>query len=221
MSFQPLHFETKAVSDDGTFEGIASTPTVDLGGDIVAPGAFKASLADHVKRGTRPIMLRDHNMSEVIGVWSSVEETSAGLSVKGKLTLAVAKAAETLALLKDNAIQGLSIGFRTRESTRDQKTGVRTLTKIDLFEISVVAIPMNPEARVVAVKAADITTQREFEVFLRDAGFTRAQAKVLSKGFRQAAPDLRDADPDAVASLAQLVKQRAEAIMNRSVPNGH
>lgn len=220
MPLLPFPFETKAVTDEGTFEGLASTPALDLGGDIVTPGAFKASLAEHAKRGTMPVMLRDHDTREVVGVWSSVQQGAKGLEVKGRLTLEVQKARETLALLKDGALTGLSIGYGTREATRDPKTGVRTLTKVDLYEISLVAMPMNSEARVLAVKAAEITTERDFEEFLRDAGFSRKQAKTLSKGFRHTAPDLRDADPAAVAELVRHVKSRTSAIAKTGQTNG-
>jgi len=56
--------------------------------------------------------------------------------------------------MRDGAIDGLSIGFRTRKALRDARTGQRRLYEIDLWEISVVTFPMLPGARIAAVKDA-------------------------------------------------------------------
>ena len=214
---QPLQFKADAVSEEGVFRGLASaTGVVDLGGDIVAPGAFKQTLAEHARSGTKPVMLRDHDMREPVGVWTSIQETPRGLEVAGKLTLAVQKARETLALLKDGALTGLSIGYRTVEATKDPKSGARVLQRVDLHEISLVSMPMNQAARVVAVKADEIGDQREFERFLREAGWSRNRAKLLSKGWRPAAVGQREAERQAVETLAQRIRARAAEIN----PNG-
>jgi hypothetical protein len=54
--------------------------------------------------------------------------------------------------MRAGALDGLSIGFRTVEGRTDPKSGVRKLSRVDLWEISVVTFPMLPEARVSAVK---------------------------------------------------------------------
>jgi uncharacterized protein len=74
--------------------------------------------------------------------------------VRGQLNLKVAKAREVHALMRSGAVDGLSIGFRTERSRKDEATGVRRLEKLDLWEISIVTFPMLPGARVAAVKAA-------------------------------------------------------------------
>jgi HK97 family phage prohead protease len=58
--------------------------------------------------------------------------------------------------MRAGALDGLSIGYRTVRGRTDARTGVRNLYEVDLWEISVVTFPMLPEARVSAVKAADI-----------------------------------------------------------------
>ncbi len=111
--------ETKYVSStleriqlDGSFSGYASVfDEIDLGNDIVAPGAFSLSLA---RRGAANIrMLFQHNPDEPIGVWDSVLETAHGLRVRGHLTTAAEKGREVLELMRAGAIDGLSIGFKT------------------------------------------------------------------------------------------------------------
>jgi hypothetical protein len=54
--------------------------------------------------------------------------------------------------MKAGAIDGLSIGVRSVRSETDRRTGIRRLTEIDLWEISIVTFPMQPAARISDVK---------------------------------------------------------------------
>lgn len=190
----PAELETKyaplAISEvepDGLFEGYASVfGEADMTRDVVLPGAFRASLAQRGPRGVR--MLFQHDPKEVVGVWLDLAEDAKGLRVRGRLLPAIRRAAELLTLLREKALDGLSIGFRTVEGRTDRATGNRTLHRIDLWEISLVTFPMLPTARIAGVKDR-LPTAREFERWLtRDAGLTRNQAKaVIASGYRAAA----------------------------------
>ena len=140
------------VKRNGVFEGYASVfGKTDLGRDIVAAGAFRVSLA---RRGPSDVrMLFQHDPALPIGVWERIYEDARGLFVRGRLSLDSPKAREVHALMRDRAIDGLSIGFRAVKGARDPRTGVRRLTEIDLWEISVVTFPMLLEARVDTVKS--------------------------------------------------------------------
>ena len=140
-----------SVDDAGVFEGYASLfGIVDLGRDLVQPGAFRESLQ---RRGAASVkMLWQHEAREPIGAWLSIVEDARGLKVKGRLNLAVARAREVLALMRDRTVDGLSIGYRTEKSATDKMTGVRRLHRLDLLEISIVTFPMLPQARVSSVK---------------------------------------------------------------------
>jgi len=137
---------------DGAFSGYASLfGAEDAGRDVVMPGAFRASLA---RRGAADVrMLFQHDPAEPVGVWEAIREDARGLHVRGRLIDGVTRSREILALLRAGAIDGLSIGFRTRKAVRDARTGLRRLYEIDLWEISIVTFPMLPGARVRAVKA--------------------------------------------------------------------
>jgi uncharacterized protein len=156
----PLEREVKfvaehvaSVGETGIFEGYASLFGVaDLGRDVVAPGAFAESLARRGASGVR--MLWQHDPAQPIGRWLSIAEDARGLLVRGELNLAVARAREVHALLRDGAIDGLSIGFRVERSR--PAAGLRRLEKLDLWEISVVTFPMHPGARVRGVKHQDL-----------------------------------------------------------------
>lgn len=140
-----------AVSADGAVEGYASLfGVVDLGRDRVERGAFAKSLVQRGARGVR--FLFQHDPAEPIGAWGSISEDRRGLRVFGRLNLAVARAREVHALLRQGALDGLSIGFRAVRSAREPG-GVRRLLEVDLWEISVVTFPMLPDARVEAVRS--------------------------------------------------------------------
>lgn len=141
----------------GLIEGYASLFGVaDTGGDIVMPGAFARSLA---QRGTAGVkLLWQHDAAEPIGVWTSLIEDAKGLKVAGRLDLTVARAREALSLIRGGAIDGLSIGFRTKRATTDKTSGLRRLIEIDLWEISIVTFPMLTQARISAVKQAPLKT---------------------------------------------------------------
>lgn len=140
------------ISQDGQFSGYASLFGVaDLSNDIVEFGAFSNTLELHASRPVR--MLFQHDPDQVIGRWQTLGEDSKGLYVQGQLSLDVARAKDIHALMLSGALDGLSIGFKTRKSRKDPKTGARHIFEADLWEISVVTFPMLADARVTDVKS--------------------------------------------------------------------
>lgn len=214
------------IQSDGTFSGYASLfGAPDLGRDVLMPGAFERSL---VKRGASGIrMLFQHDPNQPIGVWDIIREDARGLYVKGRLMLDVERAREVYALMKEGGLNGLSIGFKTIKGKRDQRSGIRNLFEVDLWEISIVTFPMLPEAQVSSVKAAtcnrkSLPSTREFERWLmRDAGFSRKQARtVIHSGFKSL-----DATRDAAAgrnithkSTAEIIRRAARVMNTKTHP---
>lgn len=138
---------------DGHFTGYASVFGVpDLGGDVVVPGAFSASLARRGAAGVR--LLFQHDPSEPIGRWLSLREDARGLLVEGQLNLAVQRAREVDALMRGGGLDGLSIGFRTLQA-RPGPGGERRLLRLDLWEVSLVSFPLQPGARASPSPAPD------------------------------------------------------------------
>jgi HK97 family phage prohead protease len=133
--------------DDGAIEGVAVRfGVIDAYRTEFSPSAFAGSAGRSVP------MLWSHDPAAVIGSWSTVEVRGNGLTVKGKLNLAVAKAQEVRALLQAGDIGGLSVGFRTLKDER-LASGVRRITEARLMEISVVAIPAVPGSTVTATRS--------------------------------------------------------------------
>jgi Escherichia/Staphylococcus phage prohead protease len=144
--------DLKSRGDDGwSFSGYASTfGNVDEGGDVVLRGAFRNSLARRVPR-----LLWQHDMHEPIGKVLGLTEDDRGLHGEFKLSRTT-RGHDAYQLLKDGAIDSMSIGYIPDDQEFDDAHGVRKLKSVDLLEISLVSIPMNEEARITAVKAAQL-----------------------------------------------------------------
>ena len=151
------------MTEGAVIEGYASRFGLpDHGGDIVAAGAFAASLARLAARGDKVRMLWQHDPAKPIGVWDEIREDATGLWVKGRLLHDVTLAREAATLIEAGAIDGLSIGYRTIRAEKDRQ-GRRVLNEVELWEVSLVTFPMLPEAKLGA-KAAD--EAQEFAVAL-------------------------------------------------------
>lgn len=202
-------FELKSITPDGEFEGYGSVFGVkDSYDEIVAPGAFAESLAS----GKMPALLWQHRAGEPIGVYKSMSEDNIGLKVTGQLALKTARGAEAYELLKMKAISGLSIGFMTREDSYDRVTGIRTLKKVDLWEVSLVTFPANDAARVQGVKTIErIEDLKSAEQFLRDAGMTRREAVAFIARVKNLQSDSGD-DEDGMKQIVDALKARQQFI---------
>jgi uncharacterized protein len=143
----------------GVFVGYASLfNRRDGAGDIVMPGAFRASLMRRGADGIR--MLFQHNPAEPVGIWLDIAEDERGLRVRGRLNQEVQRGRELNALLVERALDGLSIGFKTVKASR--ANGARLLHHVDLWEISLVTFPMLEGARVSAIKAGALAAANAF-----------------------------------------------------------
>jgi len=201
-------FEIKAVGEDGTFSGYGSVfGNVDAYGDVIEAGAFKASLGAWADKGKLPAMLWQHDSRKPIGVWTSMVEDAKGLYVEGELALKARDGADAYELLKIKAVSGLSIGFNIPRGGAewDPKTETYRIKQVDLWEVSPVTFPANESAQVEAVKAALEGGPAEVEEILRDAGFSRSQAKKLMAGGWKAL-GLRDADGEEAEQIKQLIQ---------------
>lgn len=190
--------ELKATDDKkGTFEGYGSVfGNVDAYKEVVEKGAFRESL-DTLGL---PAMLWQHNRDQPIGVYTDVYEDEIGLFVRGQINQDVQLGREGYALLKQGALRGLSIGFRSRKREFDEVAGVIRLKQVDLFEVSLVTFPANRLATVDKIKSLP-ASERDFEKFLRDAGYSRSEAKrITASGFVKSDEALRDAEAEALVS---------------------
>ena len=216
--------EIKAEGEDDDYLTISGYGSVfgnkDNGGDVVMPGAFKECIAS----GRKPKMLFQHDPSQPIGAWDEMSEDENGLRMKGRVSKR-GRAGEIADLIKMGGIEGLSIGYRTQEYEMDMDEGVRKLTKLDLWETSVVTFPMNEMAGITGMKASEID-ERDLERAFRDMGHSRRMAKAMAGGaWKARAEVLRDADdttdPEQVQrdvdELKALLTETLQSIGGRNV----
>lgn len=213
-------FDVKDVKSSGEFEGHASVfDAIDFYREVVMPGAFMDSIAEWKSKAKLPPVLWQHLRHEPIGPLVEMREDDVGLFIRGQLLVDdVARAREARALMKSGAITGLSFGFDVDDEEYDSRAGILKLKKIDVWEVSVVTFPANEAAAVEGVKDAfsgHLPTVREFEEFLRDAGFSRAHSKAiashgLSRLLREAeSPGAKDAPiADLDAAIARLLQTK-------------
>ena len=202
-----VKFDIKAMDDQedkGEFSGYGSIfGNKDLGNDVVVEGAFAQSIG---RKGPRAVkMLYQHRPDEPIGVFDEIIEDRRGLKVKGRLAMGTQRGREVYELMKMGAIDGLSIGYRVdaKGYDYDDKRKRRYLKSVDLMEISAVTFPMNPKARVSAVKTD--RTVREWEEVLRDAAdLSRSEAKVAASAVAKA---LEQRDAGAQEMPSELVSE--------------
>lgn len=136
-----------AARPDGRFEGYASLFGIaDGAGDVMARGAFAVSLRRRGADGVK--LLYQHAAAEPIGVWTELYEDALGLFARGRVLTDLERGRDVLALMREGALDGLSVGFKTRVARTDRRTGARTILEADLWEVSVVTFPMLDGARV-------------------------------------------------------------------------
>lgn len=187
MQHSTHRFEVKTASVEGVIAGYASVfNVVDRQRDAVLKGAFLESL----KKPLSDIkLLWQHQWQEPIGVIEQLFEDANGLYMQARLQLDVARAREALSLVQSGAVNGLSIGYQPISHQVDADTGVRKLKQVDLFEISLVTLPANPQARISVSKSA------------------------YDDGARQSKPDWEMGDsPEAIGALLHALSRAEMAL---------
>lgn len=201
----------------GEFVGYASTfGNVDLGGDVVERGAFAQTLASKKLKDVKMYFGHD-SRSIPIGKWLDLKEDDRGLIARGQLTLDIPKARDVHAAMKDGTLDAMSIGYRVPAGGWEMDRGgkVRRLKSIDLLEISVVPMPMNPRSTISRVKAFDDMTVEDFrdlEIALRTKGLSRTDAVKAVSGLKEwlqrdaGAPGTAPRD-EVDAALAEVIRR--------------
>ena len=144
--FTDYSLQVKSIDDNGVFEGYASVfNVIDEMQDVILPGAFQDLQTDKIK------LLWQHNHELPIGKILRVYEDSNGLYVKAQLILDIRQAKEAYCLLKSGVINGLSIGYVALLHTME--SNIRKISKVDLWEVSLVTFPANRFAAVSSYKS--------------------------------------------------------------------
>ena len=179
-------FSVKEVDDAaGTFSGLAAAFSLDQGGDVIMPGAFKRTLADWRRAKGKTIPLIDtHNYGSaraIVGKMIEAKEVDDGLEATFEFIPDDEAADAIRKRVTGGYVSGLSIGYEAVESRQptdeDRRKGIwRYLKEVKLLEVSVVAFPMNNDARI------DLASVKGFLEDLRARGLAPddlAEAKQL------------------------------------------
>lgn len=184
METKDFKFALQELDERGSFKGYASIfGALDSYNDVVEPGAFKKTLRENKQFP----MLWSHDTDQPLGIIRG-EEDEKGLRVEGNFNMDVQKAVEIRSLVKQGAVNGLSIGYETVKEQPDKQTGARRLKEINLWEVSPCVFQACPGALISEVKAvsleqavASLLRQKDLGATLRDEEkelLQRAAAKI-------------------------------------------
>lgn len=205
--------EVKEVTDKGVFSGYASVfGNVDLGGDVISKDEPFKEFAR--TRDGKVLTLFQHDSFGMtpsgglpIGL-AEIEQNSKGLKFTTELVMDDPFVQRVHKHLKAGTLRGMSIGYDVLPGgAKILESGVRELTALKLWEISVVTFPMNPKAAVDAVKTATAPCRsvRELELLLRDAvGISRAQAKLHAGAIWKTLTGQREADGEVAETVQRM-----------------
>ena len=234
MNHLTKSFKLKADGEAGKISGFFSTYETepDSYGDIILPGAFSETLEKRKETGHPFPICFNHDFDKVIGVADSIEDTEKGPFMTGHF-LDTPQAQEVREFVKSGAIYQFSFAYDVlgwREPNDDERAkGVRNvLTKLDLFEISVVTVPANQNAVITEVKSAE----PEIKAGKRNSKADEAAIKQIisiaqsllgddedipdeedSKAEKEAQPEVNEASEDLKA--AGNLKARADSLLER------
>lgn len=165
---------------DGYIEGYASVfGNVDYDGEVIEKGAFTKTLLEGLP--SRRIKLVDfHNAwldsDYIIGVVEEANEDEHGLWFKARFS-SVQRAQDVRTKIKEGILEALSIGYEVVKDRFDREAGIRYLTELKLFEISVVSWGANP--------LATINNSKSFNSQLRRLAWSALRMKNLNQVLKE------------------------------------
>ena len=150
----------------GGVSGFFSTydKTPDSYGDIIEPGAFTETLEKRKESGHPFPLCFNHDFSAVIGAVDSVEDTEKGPYIDASF-LDTSLAQDVRKMLQSGAIYQFSFAYdvlASRTPSAEEKANgvMNVLTKLEVFEISVVTVPANQNAVATEVKSVEPETKQ-------------------------------------------------------------
>jgi HK97 family phage prohead protease len=194
--------------EKGTAVLLVAAYSRDRGNDVIQRGAFRSTIGAWIDSGKQIPLAWDHSTDQPEQLICTVDpgsmrETRDGLIAEAHLDLdGSATAREVWRLVKSDSI-GVSFGYLVTDK-EDAGDGTRLLKAIDLFEVSLTAVPMNGDTRVVSWKSA----RREDD----DWAFQRAEASA-----ERALQNLRSTFADVLGPMPQHDAEAKKRDHNRRI----
>lgn len=234
-----LKASTTAATDQGTFEAVISTASVDREGDIVEPKALVTALQKWVAAGKRVPLAWAHT-ENVVGHVDPATAKVAGKQVvaSGWIDQSTELGKDAWRLVKSGTLS-FSYGFLVPEGGAKKMPGGgggHHITALDLFEISVVPIaPANNETRVLSFKSLETPPHEELRVLaseveaggladpeqmarlLRDTADT-IEKKLTQHTTKQAEPDKETPKSRSADPLKESAMQAALEVLTGATP---
>jgi len=214
--------EIKAINEDGQnyITGYASVfGNIDSYDDIVSKGAFTKTLSERVPVGLVKF-LDSHNSWEsraVLGTVTEAYEDDRGLWFKAHIS-SVQSAQDILTKVKEGHLNRLSIGYDTVKTTFDQRSGIRYLTEVKLYEVSVVTFAANEEATILSAKSIGEINQLRSEIKkLRDEFETKLNPETAVKEIDTVKGQTDEPKPDEPGNISLAEMEFAQAKSNLSL----
>lgn len=218
-------FEMKA-DEVGGISGFFSTydKTPDSYGDIIEPGAFTETLKKREESGHPFPLCFNHDFSAVIGAVDSVKDTENGPFIEAHF-LDTQQAQDVRKMLQSGAIYQFSFAYdvlgRREPDEEEKKSGIENvLTKVEVYEISVVTVPANQNAVATEVKAGRRNRKSDEEIIkscieqlkslLDDSGDDKPEEDEASD--EKAAPEINGAPEE---SKADGNSKRADELLEK------
>lgn len=165
MNIKTKTVDVKADGDNGSITGYAATFTHDKPdsyGDVIAKGAFAESIERIKAEGKAIPLLWNHDsydLKSYIGTVTELAEDDHGLLFTATFdgTDTAQRARE---LASDGRLCKFSFAYQILDQgtvTLEDGTEANELRKLDLYEVSLVMYPANPDTSVVEVKASGVT----------------------------------------------------------------
>lgn len=180
----------------GTISGYFSTydRIPDSYGDVIEKGAFTETLKARKESGHPFPLCWNHDLDQIIGAVDSVEDDEHGPLMTAHF-FDTPLAQEKRELVKQGVVYQFSFAFDIADwkapTDEEKKAGIREiLTKLDLFEVSIVPIPANPRAEVTEIKSGKRNSKKDADA-IRQA-ITLLQSVLDEAAEEEGKDDLKD-----------------------------
>lgn len=188
MLYTKGQIEEKAADE---FTAVASSEAEDRQGEVVD---IKAWNLKNFKNNPMMLWMHDHTkpLGKATRVW--VDKATNQLRFKGTISTATEWGKAAKQLMDEGILNSFSVGFRALEIDGNR------ITKAELYEISLVTVPANPEARLLAIKS------------LNEAGFDDDIVKELTTGSQEEVSQLKEQLKEANTTAQKALEQAEIAV---------
>ena len=232
LTFTPAtELELKAIGDnlqEGYIAGWASTPDRDRGNHVVMTGAFDESIRERGLQGPKGVkLLINHAWDKGAGAITVLETRNGRLWMEAQLNLDITYVKDAYLAAKSAGGYSFSVGFRRQEWAwivdEDDNDEYLSISKADLWEVSMVPFPMNEECTIEFMKSADsIETLADFERYLMSQGIVKSRnvARNITRVVKSV-PHLfqsKEEPPRLAANDVKSIRSKLAALTSKMAP---